>query len=131
MLRLQCYLFGKLVREMRDRSLDHSEQEFLERHRCKCTSCRQREESTSCSLDALTGATLEIAPPSSHHELIHQVEGQSGSPRDASLWATAIATASFGTYVVLGAIAGTWHMLVAQIPETLQHVEKFFFHKTS
>ncbi len=58
MLRLRCYLFGKLIRERRDRVLDASEREFLDRHRLECIDCRIREATTGCSLDVLSESKL-------------------------------------------------------------------------
>lgn len=59
MLKLRCYVFGNLVREKRDRSLSAEEIDFLERHRMECESCRVREETTNCSLDALKSNDIE------------------------------------------------------------------------
>jgi hypothetical protein len=62
MLRLRCYLFGKLVREHRDRVLVREEREFLDRHRLECEECRIREVTTQCSLEALK--SVEVEPES-------------------------------------------------------------------
>ena len=62
MLKLRCYVFGNLVRENRDRALTTEESDFLERHRTECESCRIREETTNCSLDALKSNEVEEEP---------------------------------------------------------------------
>jgi hypothetical protein len=59
-LRLRCYLFGKMVREQRDRILDSQERAFLDRHRLSCEECRIRELNTRCSLEALK--SVDVAP---------------------------------------------------------------------
>lgn len=59
MLRLRCYLFGKMIRERRDRILSVEEKDFLNRHRLECIDCRIREATTGCSLDILKSSAVE------------------------------------------------------------------------
>ena len=61
MLRLRCYLFGKMIRERRDRILSLEERDFLDRHRMECIDCRIREATTGCSLDILKSSNLEAS----------------------------------------------------------------------
>lgn len=100
MLRLRCYMFGRLVREGRDRHLSHEETDFLERHRCECPTCSHREQTTNCSLGALGGMRIGIKQAESHHELIHKVANVRPQPAPLPHWVTWGSSA-----LVLGAIA--------------------------
>lgn len=63
MVRLRCTLFGRLVRERRDRSLSPAERDFLRRHTLDCADCRATMHISDMCLDALSGARLEPEPP--------------------------------------------------------------------
>lgn len=66
MVRLRCTLFGRLVRERRDRRLTWAEQDFLRRHTLDCSDCRATMHISDMCLDALSGARLE---PEAPHDL--------------------------------------------------------------
>lgn len=66
MVRLRCTLFGRLVRERRDRSLTAAENDFLRRHTLDCSDCRATMHISDMCLDALSGARLE---PEAPHDL--------------------------------------------------------------
>jgi hypothetical protein len=52
-MKFRCILFGRFVRESRDRILDAAEIDFMNRHRNDCTDCRAREVMTQYALDTL------------------------------------------------------------------------------
>lgn len=74
MLRLRCYLFGKMVREQRDRLLSMEERDFLDRHRSECIDCRIREATTGCSLDILKNADLKASEGLNSRAIAEMVE---------------------------------------------------------
>jgi hypothetical protein len=74
MLRLRCYLFGKLVREQRDRILETPEKEFLNRHRLECEGCRIREVNTQCSLEALKSVEVDCVPRLTTQSVLDSIE---------------------------------------------------------
>ncbi len=76
MLRLRCYLFGKMIRERRDRVLSIAERDFLDRHRLECIDCRIREATTGCSLDFLKGAALQAPESLSSQAIAETVESR-------------------------------------------------------
>lgn len=76
MLRLRCYLFGKMIREKRDRNLSVEERDFLDRHRMECIDCRIREATTGCSLDILKSSCLEAPESLSTKKIAESVESQ-------------------------------------------------------
>ena len=127
MLRLQCYLFGKLVRESRDRPLTGSEREFLDRHRSKCEMCQARESTTHCALEGLVEAKLDTLPAESNLPLIQavhtQVSEDSYGPNNASLsWVAALSTCA--VIGIISVYSGVWGMLASQIPLLLHSALK-------
>ena len=76
MLRLRCYLFGKMIRERRDRVLTVSERDFLDRHRLECIDCRVREATTGCSLDILKSSAVEAPESLSSKAMAETIETQ-------------------------------------------------------
>ncbi len=76
MLRLRCYLFGKMIREKRDRILTLEERDFLNRHRMECIDCRIREATTGCSLDILKSSCLETSETLSTSKIVESIETQ-------------------------------------------------------
>lgn len=74
MLRLRCFLFGKLIREGRDRVLESGEREFVDRHRLQCADCRIRELNTQCSLDVLKDCDITVEQPVSTLSILDRVE---------------------------------------------------------
>lgn len=63
MVRLRCTLFGRLVRERRDRALSPAENDFLRRHTLDCADCRATMHISDMCLDALGAARLEPEVP--------------------------------------------------------------------
>ena len=65
MLRLRCFVFGNLVRELTSRDLTREELQFLEIHRSECEDCRYKEATSKCSLDAVRPIDGEevVEPP--------------------------------------------------------------------
>lgn len=53
MLRLRCYVFAKLVRDMASRELTREEVQYLKTHRTECAKCQLREDADQCSLDSV------------------------------------------------------------------------------
>ena len=72
MLRLRCYVFANLVRDSAHREITREEIQFLESHRLECIACREREQSTNCSLDAVrsTGSEDEAAETTSTRSIL-------------------------------------------------------------
>lgn len=63
MVRLRCTLFGRLMRERRDRDLNSFEHDFVARHTLTCADCRARMHISDMGLDALSRARLEPEDP--------------------------------------------------------------------
>ncbi len=63
MMRLRCTLFGRLMRERRDRDLNPFERDFVSRHTLVCSDCRARMHISDMGLDALARARLEPDEP--------------------------------------------------------------------
>ena len=76
MLRLRCYLFGKMIRERRDRVLSVAETDFLDRHRMECIDCRIREATTGCSLDSLKSAALDASESVTSKAIADSIESR-------------------------------------------------------
>lgn len=76
MLRMRCYLFGKMIRERRDRVLSREERDFLDRHRLECIDCRIREATTGCSLDILKNSQLETSDELTTKAIAESIESQ-------------------------------------------------------
>ncbi len=53
MLRLRCYVFANLVRDMASRELTREELQYLTTHRTACAKCQLREDVDQCSLDSV------------------------------------------------------------------------------
>ncbi len=53
MLRLRCFVFANLVRDMTTRELTREELQYLATHRTECVKCQLREDIDQCSLDAV------------------------------------------------------------------------------
>lgn len=58
-MKFRCILFGRFVRESRDRILDAAEIDFMNRHRDDCADCRAREFMTQFALDTLVESSKE------------------------------------------------------------------------
>jgi len=52
-LRLRCYVFANLVRDMASRELTREELQYLATHRTECVKCQLREDFDQCSLDSV------------------------------------------------------------------------------
>ena len=63
MVRLRCTLFGRLMRERRDRELNSFEHDFVARHTLVCSDCRARMHISDMGLDALARARIEPEEP--------------------------------------------------------------------
>ncbi len=60
MLRLRCFVFANLVRDMTTRELTREELQYLATHRAECVKCQLREDFDQCSLETVRSIDDEV-----------------------------------------------------------------------